>query len=83
MGEALKNGSISEQTLVDVVKGLNAQRPAGNTEYMQSILNLVEILAEYRNDGFIYRDLGVDLERIAAAETGRLRCIVLNTIDAL
>ena len=71
------------QTIVSVVKGLNAQRPAGNTEYMQSILNLVEILAEYHQNGLIYRDLGIDLEHIAATETGRLRCIVLNTIDAL
>ncbi len=83
VGESLKAGAIHAQTLMDVVKGLNDQRPPDNAEYMQSILNLMEILAEHCGFGGLYLELGIDLAQIAAAETGRLRCSVLNASDKL
>ena len=81
VGEALKTGSIEVETIMQVVRELNERRPAGNVEYMKSILDLLEILEQVVPGACTV--LGIDLARIAVTETGRLRCIVLNTIDTL
>ena len=66
---------------MQVVKELNERRPKGNVEYMKSILDLLEILEGVVPGAHV--SLGIDLAHIAVTETGRLRCIVLNTIDTL